>query len=505
MQFSFCPATALSAVLMALTMTTSSAFQVAPNGNADQQSFSTTNADGFLKEQVVNAGIQSLASRSFQCTQATAESAENFETALDELFEDWRIPTSQNPGIGCLFVSPGFSSNLEALVESAQERLGEQTQLLTVVGGGVVGDGHETEDAYAMSFLGGILPEDSSVELFSVTDNDKSMDGTMAASKLRRESGMPSQYEHRDPSHLIFADPHCHEIHPLLQHIEGIVAGGISVADLGQPSLAIGNKVLPPGSLAGATFSGNVGLEVVVTQGCRPVGPTYRVTSVDGPAVHELDCERALERLQETMDEVKKENGEDSPPVQSDDFLGGIHRDEQGIQESCGETPPHDFILRQMTGFRPRSGTILVCGPQIQEGDFFRFHVQSKEIALKDWQAVLKRAETERLFLGKQAGKALGAFQISCMGLVQSLFGIPNVDLRHVEQLLPPNTPIAGLMANAEIGPVGIRMGTSEGSKSVLHGFASVVAMLCDFSDSPAEDPTSTSSLGGITNEGAWE
>jgi small ligand-binding sensory domain FIST len=147
----------------------------------------------------------------------------------------------------------------------------------------------------------------------------------------------------------------------------------------------------------------------------------------------------------------------------------------------------------------------LVCGPQIQEGDFFRFHVQSKEIALKDWQAVLKRAETERLFLGKQAGKALGAFQISCMGRGQSLFGIPNVDLRHVEQLLPPNTPIAGLMANAEIGPVGIRMGTSESSKSVLHGFASVVAMLCDFSDSPAEDPTSTSSLGGITNEGAWE
>lgn len=492
---------AMSAMLALFLMSTTNAFQVAPNGNADKPQLST-NAAGLVEEHVMNAGIKSLASKTFQCTRATAKTGDGYAAALEDLLEEWTIPT--DAAIGCLFVSPAFASNLEQIVEIAQEYLGDQTQLLTVVGGGVIGDGQEIEHACGMSFMGGVLPQDSSVELFSVTDGDNSMDGSVMASRLPHALGSSSR-EQRDPSHFVFADPHCNEVHSLLKNIDGIVAGGISVADPGQSSLAIGKKVLPRGSLVGATFTGNVGLDVVVTQGCRPVGPTYRVTSVDGPAVHELDCERALDQLQETMDNVMHESSDNSPKIQSDDFLGGIHKDEHGINESSEESLPDDFTLRQMTGFRPRSGSILLCGPQIQEGDFFRFHVQSKEIALNDWKAVLKRAETERLFLGKQAGKALGAFQISCMGRGEGLFGISDVDLRHVERLLPPNTPIAGLMANAEIGPVGIRMGRSESSKSVLHGFASVVAMLCDFSDMPAEDGNSLSSLGDITTEGAWE
>jgi small ligand-binding sensory domain FIST len=377
---------------------------------------------------------------------------------------------------------------------------------LTVVGGGVVGDGREVEDSLGLSFLGGILPENSSVNLFSLTDNSQEINGYDMASLISNPIG-DLAHATRKPSHLVFADPHCHQIHSMLDHTEGLVAGGISVARPNQPSLAIGTKVLPPGSLIGATFAGNIGLEVVVTQGCRPVGSTYRVTGVDGPAVHELDSERAIDRLQQTIDQVMKDGGIDSIAVKCDDFLGGIHKateETTNPENGQGKTPDY-FILRQMTGFRPRSGAILVCGPQIQPGDFFRFHVQSKEIALGDWQATLKRAQTERLFLGQQAGKALGAFQISCMGRGQNLFGIPNVDLRHIETLLPPNTPIAGLMANAEIGPVGIRMGISEKSKSVLHGFASVVAMLCDYSDSLSHQEMELSCLGNATGTDAWE
>lgn len=497
------------------TTTTSHAFQVTPNGNADQtppiSPSMSTNAKGlFLEEQYLsNAGIKSLASKSFQCTQAMSKSGFEYQTALDDLLDGWNPPTS--PAFGCLFVGPSLAPHLESLVKSAQEKLGEKTKLLTVVGGGVIGDGQETEHSCGLSFLGGVLPYDSSVELFSLTDKDHENNRATMESKYQGStngasiSSSSSSQEHRKPSHLVFADPHCHEIHSALEQIEGIVAGGISVAAPSHSSLAIGTRVLPPGSLIGATFTGNVGLQVVVTQGCRPVGSTFRVTSVDGPAVHELDCERALDKLKEIMDQVMSDG--ENPEirnVQSDDFLGGIHKDEHGIVENLKERPPDDFILRQMTGFRPRSGSILVCGPQIQEGDYFRFHVQSKEIAMQDWKKTLERAGTERLFLGEKAGKALGALQISCMGRGQSLFGAPNVDLRHVERLLPPNTPIAGLMANAEIGPVGIRMGTSETCRSVLHGFASVVAMLCDYSDMLEEEST-TSCLGNSTDVGAWD
>ncbi len=494
-------------IVVSILLVKTIAFQATPHGNADQSPLST-NAGGLLEETITNAGIKTVASKSFRSTQAFSKRAGEYQSALDDLLGHWIPPTT--PAIGCLFVGPSFAPHLSSLVKDVQDRLGHHTQLLTVVGGGVVGDGRESEDNLGLSFLGGVLPDNSKVELFSLTDNEEGIDGTTIASQLEYFGNAPLPLqtplqEQRKPSHLVFADPHCQQIHNVLEKIEGIVAGGISVASPSQPSLAIGTKILPPGSMIGATFTGNVGLQVVVTQGCRPVGFTYRVTSVDGPAVHELDSGRAIDRLQETIAKVVKDAGPHMPGVQSDNFLGGIHKEKDSPREGYDGKPPDFFILRQMTGFRPRSGSILVCGPQIQKGDFFRFHVQSKEIALDDWQATLKRAETERLFLGEEAGKAMGAFQISCMGRGQNLFGISNVDLRHVERLLPPNTPIAGLMANAEIGPVGIRMGTSETSKSVLHGFASVVAMLCDYSDSATNERIEMSSLGNSKVNGAWE
>ena len=495
---------AVGLILVWSTLTThTSSFQATPNGNADRPPLST-NSGGLLDDQVSSAGVKTVASKTFRSTQASSKRAGDYQSALDDLLGHWIQPSQ--PAIGCLFAGPSFAPHLGSLVESVQERLGDQTQLLTVIGGGVVGDGREVEDSLGLSFIGGLLPENSSVHLFSLTDNSQDLSGYDMADNISNPNGVSVQ-EIRKPSHLMFADPYCHQIHALLDHTVGLVAGGISVASPNQPSLALGTKVLPPGSLIGATFTGNIGLEVVVTQGCRPVGSTYRVTGVDGPAVHELDSERAIDRLQQTIDQVMKNGGIESITVKCDDFLGGIHKatDLPPDSEAGHGKIPDYFILRQMTGFRPRSGAIMVCGPQIQPGDFFRFHVQSKEIALGDWQAILKRAQTERLFLGQQAGKALGAFQISCMGRGQSLFGIPNVDLRHVETLLPPNTPVAGLMANAEIGPVGIRMGVSENSKSVLHGFASVVAMLCDYSDSVTHQEIETSCLGNATGVDAWE
>jgi len=382
-----------------------------------------------------------------------------------------------------------------------------------VVGGGVVGNGEEHEEGCGLSFLGGLLPEASSVEFFCQSDEQKveipSFIRSVSYSKLDSHDETKNK---RKPSHLIFADPHCREIRNLLRKMDGIVAGGISIANPSQSSLAIGTKVMPPGSLIGATFTGNIGLEVVVTQGCRPVGDIFRVTNVKGPCVNELNSERAIDKLQEIMKEVM-EGEMNIPNIKSDDFLGGIHPDEDTVDNSEGtkdrpNQSPHGFTLRQMTGFRPRSGSILICGPQIQAGDYFRFHVQSKAIALDDWQATLQQARTERIFLGEMAGNALGALQISCMGRGKSLFGVSNVDLRHIEQLLPPNTPISGLLANAEIGPVGIRLGTSEVCQSVLHGFASVVAMLCDYTDSSSAvltGRTMTSCLGNSTEAGSWE
>lgn len=474
----------------------------------------------------------------------------DYAIAVFELLQDWNCrrssPSSSSPSddaaLAFLFVSPPWAAHLAKITDKAQLLLGDNTKLITVVGGGVVGGGQEIEESSipVMSFFGGSLPKGSTVEITGLT-NDSNDEGyckvcatTAGHDSPSLETSSSTSSDSSDVnSVLVFADPFSTRVQTVLNacengHTSNIVAGGISVAaNRRQATLAIGDQVLPPGSLIRACFSGNLGVQVVVSQGCRAVGRTYRVTRVNGPAVVELDSMRAIDELQNTIDYGCNED--DQKLIRSKGVakgvLGGIYREQEGdefchslkdIAEGSNDhqPQPQDFIIRQMTGFQPKSGSIMVCGrPQIQEGDYFRFHVRSAFTALEDWDNILQRARTERLFLGNQAGRALGALQFSCAARGEGLFHRKNVDLQHVQDLIAkcgdegqnrnnddklPNSPppVAGFFANAEIGPVGnsIRMGADPDrrlqQRSFMHGFATVVAMLCDYSgrDRTSED-----------------
>lgn len=522
----------------------------------------------------VEEQVSSSWSSSFSCNQVTIPTPNDddeldYRSALSRLLAGWdetidtkndkpsRDDSQGQTTVAFLFVSRHWAPHLHRIVRKAQKMLGSRTQLLTVVGGGVIGGGQELQESCSMSFMGGMLPSGSSVSLFSVTsDSDSDVDeeeisraSSSSIPSTTTTSSPPSSCHNEDHpsnrelSHLVFADPLCDKVECVLDQLKhGIVAGGISIPGQGndKASLAIGDRVLPPGSLVGATFKGNFGLQVVVSKGYHPIGPVYRVTSVNGPVIQELDSEPALKQLEMTMNQACDR---DQALVRRDGgLLGGIGRtdvggygDENRFRNEDEDTNanfgsnPDNLTLRQVTGFRPRSGSILVCGPQIREGDLFRFHVRSPDTALKDWKFVLDRVHTERMFLGQQRGRAIGALQISCLGRGQKMFGEDqtNVDYRHVKELLlrqgnaaitktsssddddddddsyvdttktddnGTSPPIAGLFANAEIGPGGFQMGALDvDSKSYLHGFSTVVAMFCDYSQSKSSSSTSSS------------
>jgi len=262
--------------------------------------------------------------------------------------------------------------------------------------------------------------------------------------------------------------------------------------------MALGSTVLPPASFLGITLRGTLGLEVVMSQGCQPIGPTYRVTSIDGPAIHQLNHQRAIDQLDTTIQSLP--STKDQTVARHQGVLAGVYHCPRTSSSShiaanstTEELPfgiPGDFHLRQVTGFRPRSGTIMVCGPQIQEGDYLQFHIQSPESALQDWTKVLKRAHTERLVWGQH--KRVAALQITCLARGKSLQP-DNMDLHHVQQLWKDPLPMAGCFVNAEIAPTGMNL------PSELHGFATVVAMLCDYTPVD-EDFSMTTCLANATD-----
>ena len=352
-----------------------------------------------------------------------------------------------NHNVAFLFVGQTHADDFETLVELASKRF---PRLVTVLGGGVIGERVELDEPSrpCLSLLTGKLPDGAKMEFY--TDTKEILSST---------SG----------SYLLLADPWSAEIESVMttlsQADDSVVAGGISCPQSArQPSLALDGKILEPGSILGVKFSGSIGFQTLVAQGCRPVGEGFTITQVaNGNIITKLNGEPALEVLQQLANSAA--------PEEQEQISSGL---------LCGIASPgqEDYLSRQIVGFVPAAGGIAI-GASVQKGDSFCFQVRDKSTAQHDLELMVQRAKTARIFEESQA-LPMAALQISCVARGRGLFGIPNVDITQVQELLNGG-PVAGFYANGEIGPVGISGFNGSGGECFLHGFTTVAAILCEY------------------------
>src|SRR5439155_1706222 len=106
---------------------------------------------------------------------------------------------------------------------------------------------------------------------------------------------------------MLFGDPFTLDIERVLgafnRHAPGLrVIGGMASAG-GRPgsnALLLNDWMAPEGGV-GLAFKGALRADVIVSQGCRPVGPPLEVTKADGNVVIELDGQPALERAEQVL------------------------------------------------------------------------------------------------------------------------------------------------------------------------------------------------------------
>lgn len=408
-------------------------------------------------------------------------------SALDKLFDD--LDLSVPPDLAFLFVAQFHAAQFAALVQQASARLPGTTRLVSVVGGGVIGDNIEIDEPSkpGLSLLTGSLPNGlDDVELFYFNELEKPpppidsdvWSGLKGGTIIADEESSPSSF-------LLFADPWS----PIDRVIEAlgssaIIAGGISVPTGAGPTVAIDGSAKPQGSLVGVCFKRSLKIQVVVAQGCRPTGPTYTITSAEGNVVLELDSKPALRVLEGFLSSIKSQAEQNAI---SSGLICGIQ-----ANNTFGE----DYLIRQILGFVPGKGGIAVAGARA--GEKLRFHVRDKTAAAEDLELMVKRAKTERLFSDRK-GNVMAAFQMSCVARGRNFFGVPNADLSRTKDLLQGagGGAVAGFFANGEIGPVGIAGITSTpDSGTHLHGFTTVVALLCVMSSTIVEDDAGSNSIG---------
>jgi small ligand-binding sensory domain FIST len=253
-----------------------------------------------------------------------------------------------------------------------------------------------------------------------------------------------------DPFHLDCEEwlKSWNESYAPLPVLGGLASGGSSQLT----QVYLNGEVFEEGGVA-ISVAGEVSLLGVTSQGCTPIGDTWTLTKVEQNIIHEIANRPAYEVLAETFSQLP---AEEQKKARGNLFIGLV------VNEYMEEFHRGDFLIRNLLGADPRSGSIAV-GALPRPGQTIQFQRRSAEAATEDMSELLTRTKKKL-----ETASVYGGCLCSCNGRGQGLFGRPHHDAQMVQQYLGP-VGLAGFFCNGEIGPVG--------DKSFLHGFTASLAL----------------------------
>jgi small ligand-binding sensory domain FIST len=352
------------------------------------------------------------------------------------------------PTFVCVFVCAPDPAAVEAAFERVSALCGGATTL-GCSAGGVIGDERAVEDRSAVSVWAAVLPR-TTLRTFHLE--------VMRTPESLAIVGLPEHAEEADLC-LLLADPYSFPADGFVSRLNDTavglpVAGGLASGMLGHGGtrLLVDGRVVDRGAV-GALLRGPVSATTVVSQGCRPIGPTMVVTKAEGNVVVELAGVPALTKLQEIVAELPS----DEQALASRGLQLGVAMDEYAEVHERG-----DFLIRAVMGADEERGG-LVVGDLVEVGRTVRFQVRDAQAADEDLRALLAGPAV----LGGP-GLVEGALLFSCNGRGANLFASADHDATVVAEHFA-HAPVGGFFAAGEIGPVG--------GRNYLHGFtASIVA-----------------------------
>ncbi len=374
----------------------------------------------------------------------------SFEDGLLECAEGVRERLGPGPvTLALAFVTPHFADFYGRLHEVLESSLGPET-LLGCSAGGVIGGGEEVERLPAVTLTAARLP-DVAVRPFHLSGALPDLDDPPES--WERLVGVKRDEE---PQFVLLADPFTARPEALLAGLDyafpdspkigGLASGATSP---GLNALFLNDEVFDGGTV-GVALSGDVVVDTVVAQGCRPVGELMRVTSCKGNILYELDGRPAFPVLEELFAGLEERDRE---LARTSLFLGVV------MDEFKEEPGVGGFLIRNLLGIDPNSGALAV-GEYLQEGMRVRFHLRDAIASAEDLHAMLTGYENTLQY--KDA--VSGALLFSCLGRGEHLYKRPNFDTGVFKKHLG-DVPVGGFFCNGEIGPVG--------STTFLHGYTS--------------------------------
>jgi small ligand-binding sensory domain FIST len=345
------------------------------------------------------------------------------------------------PDLLVCFASPHHVGAFEDVMAGLRKLLEPEAAIgATMVG--VAGGGVEVEDGPGLSVLAASFGA-GRVDAIAL-DTRETDDGYEIV-------GWPDSAPARGTM-IMLADPYSFPVGDFLavcnDRLPGVtLLGGMASAGMrpGTNRLSRGARVMDSGAVA-LLCSDDVPLRAVVSQGCRPIGMPFTVTSAERNLVHELAGQPAMARLQEIVQAATDPDRE----LMRNGLHLGVVVDEHRLDFTRG-----DFLVRNVLGADRRNGAIAI-GDRVDVGTTVQFQVRDAQSADDDLRALLRGVNGE------------AALMFTCNGRGRHLFPEPSHDAGAIEELLGP-LPLAGGFCAGEIGPIG--------GRNFLHSFTASIAV----------------------------
>ncbi len=375
---------------------------------------------------------------------------EDFKDAINSLTTQISDQMGDRPiDLAVIFISPHFKPNAAEIGKTLRSAL-KAGIFIGCTADGVIETNEEIEDAHAISLLTASMP---GVELTPFYLTHSGWDKTLE----KREN-----FYHTIPSikdvklFMLLADPFTTPMDQVLQSFNhfhtGIpIIGGIVSGSRGpnQSILFFNDQVFNAGAV-GITFSGTFEADIIVSQGCRPIGDPFKVTEAKENVVISLDGMSPLVCLRKLFPQLPPE---DQELLQKGLFLG------IAVDPGKEKLGRGDFIIRGVMGIDDQRGTMAI-GDYIHKDDMVQFHVRDAETAKEDLELLLS---PQTFFTPPQ-----GALLFSCNGRGTHLYDHPNGDISTIQKAIG-KVNLAGFFCAGEIGPIG--------GKNFLHGYTASLVL----------------------------
>ncbi|MGH7789019.1 MAG: FIST signal transduction protein [Candidatus Binatia bacterium] len=355
------------------------------------------------------------------------------------------------PDLIVAFVSAHHAACFARLPGLVADELGAGL-LIGCSAGGVIGGGREIEQRPGLSLTAAYLPG------VSVTpwhlENDSLPSPTAADAAWRALIGVDAAAPH----FIMLPEPFSFDAESLIRGLDAAYPGSTIIGGIASGAreplanaLFLGPELYRSGAV-GLALTGNIQVDTVVAQGCRPIGDPMFVTSCERNVIRALDGRAPLEVLQELHDRLDER---DRQLARHSLFLGIV------MKEDRVEYRQGDFLIRNLIGIDPKSGALAI-GALLDENAVVQFHLRDAHTSAQDLEAMLGRA------LPDATAAPHGALLFSCLGRGQFLYGAADHDT-DAFRAHAGDVALGGFFCNGEIGPV---HGTT-----FLHGYTSAFAL----------------------------